>query len=752
MGGLQSPVQVGGAGITSTSTKPNSSRRRSSSKKNATKGGGGRWTKEEDQKLRAAVASVGPSNWKLISTDFLADQRSDVQCLHRWQKVLQPGLVKGPWTKEEDQIIIDCIDAGITKWSEIAERIPGRIGKQCRERWFNHLDPSLKKGGWTEEEDAILVEAQAKWGNCWTKIAKLLPGRSENAVKNRWNSATRRRAKINAGKDGEVCTKYLENLGEDTENLFPTGPGTGLDTTASAVLAAARRAAAKIIAEEAGKLEPEDDDPDTIKLSSEARAALMSKKRQLLDDLHGPSAEPGISIFDDDENDDDDDEGDFDFDDDENNMDDADGVIIQASGGRTQLPTVRGSSPLLPASTATGSRKTKKSPPQIMPTARSDEFDLGMDSDDFFAIPNGNAGGGSKNKTGGGVAKGEEGGTNMMFFEDQDLSEREKDLIHRAYLAGQASKGEEEEVKAPSPRPPTPQKSHKKSHKKGAAAAEAKSKAAAAAPAAAQAQVQGAQGTDGVQWDFNVNESSSASGGFGMEYLNSNGTDEFAGKDPKLMLKMTKAQQQMHQQMLLLKEGLEMSEDPELSSSLLNMSLDKDMLLDEMGLSLSDKSILARPLDSGAMESLQSGALGVGDTDHHKTPQHTSRGSWGTRSKSKSKESGGGSGGRAAHMNMSPTAVQLHQLSASYRQGDITEEEKNARKAALLNEAASSARRVTTQNSEVDPDILDPDQSVDLSTDLANFMGSPNFLMSMSGSGGSTGAGGGMSPVVTGKS
>ena len=131
----------------------------------------------------------------MIADDYLGGQRSDVQCLHRWQKVLQPGLVKGPWTKEEDQIIIDCIEAGITKWSEIAERIPGRIGKQCRERWFNHLDPSLKKGGWTEEEDAVLVEAQSKWGNSWTKIAKLLPGRSENAVKNRWNSATRRRQK-----------------------------------------------------------------------------------------------------------------------------------------------------------------------------------------------------------------------------------------------------------------------------------------------------------------------------------------------------------------------------------------------------------------------------------------------------------------------------------------------------------------------------------------------------------------------------
>ena len=157
-------------------------------------GGGGRWTKEEDQRLRAAVATVGPQNWKLIAAEYLGGQRNATQCLHRWQKVLAPGLIKGPWTKEEDQGVIDCIEAGIGKWSEVADRIPGRIGKQCRERWFNHLDPSLKKGGWTEEEDAVLVESQKRWGNAWTKIAKVLDGRSENAVKNRFHSATRRKA------------------------------------------------------------------------------------------------------------------------------------------------------------------------------------------------------------------------------------------------------------------------------------------------------------------------------------------------------------------------------------------------------------------------------------------------------------------------------------------------------------------------------------------------------------------------------
>merc|ERR1712185_395156 len=152
--------------------------------------GGRRWTKAEDGKLRHAVMECGAHNWARISTEHLAGHdRSELQCCQRWQKVLRPGLIKGPWTQEEDEALARCIQLGVTKWSDIAERIPGRISKQCRERWCNHVDPSLKKGTWTPHEDALLIARQKEWGNAWSRIAKLMPGRSENSIKNRFNSA-----------------------------------------------------------------------------------------------------------------------------------------------------------------------------------------------------------------------------------------------------------------------------------------------------------------------------------------------------------------------------------------------------------------------------------------------------------------------------------------------------------------------------------------------------------------------------------
>ena len=143
--------------------------------------------KEPNKPNNKEINNVSNVNWNKIAEKL--ENKNARQCQTRWQNILDPNRIKGPWTKEEDLKLIELVKKyGPEKWSNISTYLPGRLGKQCRERWYNHLNPEVRKTGWSKEEEWALFLLHRKYGNSWSTFSEKIPGRTDNTIKNHWNS------------------------------------------------------------------------------------------------------------------------------------------------------------------------------------------------------------------------------------------------------------------------------------------------------------------------------------------------------------------------------------------------------------------------------------------------------------------------------------------------------------------------------------------------------------------------------------
>ena len=147
------------------------------------------WTEEEDRILKEKAEEFKYKNWNSIA-NFIPG-RTSIQCSARYRRI-RPGLIKGAWSKEEDEKLVILYEKYGKNWAAISKEMPHRTGKQIRDRFLNSLDSKFERGKFTEEEDQIIIKYYKLYGNSWAKIAKKLKTRTGDMVKNRFYSSLKK--------------------------------------------------------------------------------------------------------------------------------------------------------------------------------------------------------------------------------------------------------------------------------------------------------------------------------------------------------------------------------------------------------------------------------------------------------------------------------------------------------------------------------------------------------------------------------
>lgn len=147
------------------------------------------------------------------------------------------------WTKEEDQMLLNMVQSmrRPMKWSIVAQQMPDRTGKQCRERYVNHLNPRLKVADWNPVEDATIFHLYNTTGSHWAKMSKMIPGRTDNGIKNRFHNLRRQleredehRLRLSKAEDFpeeirlERLRDFPDHLKGKVDELWDIGRGIGV--------------------------------------------------------------------------------------------------------------------------------------------------------------------------------------------------------------------------------------------------------------------------------------------------------------------------------------------------------------------------------------------------------------------------------------------------------------------------------------------------------------------------------------------